>query len=262
MQPSWYGGCNLSRNQRANHSIVRLLTKVAKARPFHITPGEHHPNPPTDQSCLMSEQGSQCHRTRGLDHKLESFIRVPHCLNNFLFFHHKESGYGSTENRESQFPKTRSKAIGKRVGVGHGNDTVLPDRVDCIQSACRLTGKDAHARAECLCRQTETREQASTTDWRQYNVQIGYLIDKLNHDRSLTGYDERIVKRMNYDRSIIIHNLAELGISTTAIIDHMYLSTIAQNSTMLHDRERFGHDDMRGGSLKTTSQRKSLPMIP
>jgi hypothetical protein len=31
---------------------------------------------------------------------------------------------------------------------------------------------------------------------------------------------------------------------------------------MLHGRERFGHHDMDGDSLKTTGQRKSLPMIP
>jgi len=30
---------------------------------------------------------------------------------------------------------------------------------------------------------------------------------------------------------------------------------------MLHGRERFGHHDMRGGSLKTTGQRKSLPIF-
>ena len=36
---------------------------------------------------------------------------------------------------------------------------------------------------------------------------------------------------------------------------------IAQHRTMLHGRGRFWHHDMGGGSLKTTSQRKSLPMI-
>src|SRR6267143_3738910 len=125
----------------------------------------------------------------------ESFIGELHCLYNFLFSHRKEPRHVPTEHREGQLPKTRSKAIGKRVRVGHGNDTVLLDRVHCIQGARQLTGKDGHARSECLCRETETRKQASTADWPQHDVEIGNLIDKLDHYRSLTGDHERIVKR-------------------------------------------------------------------
>ena len=152
-----------------------------------------------------------------------------------------------TENREGQLPKTRSKAIGKRVRVGHGDDTVLLDRVHRIQGARRLTGKDGRARSECLCRETETGEQASTADWRQHDVEIGNLIDKLDHHRLLTGYHERIVKRVDHDRLIVIHEFTQPCISIAPIFNHVHLSPIAQNRMMLHGRKRFGHHDMCGG---------------
>jgi hypothetical protein len=113
-----------------------------------------------------------------------------------------------------------------------------------------------------VCRETETGKQASTADWRQHDVEIGNVIDKLDHHRPLTGYHERIVKRVDHDRLIVTHKFAQLCLSTVPIFDHVYLSPIAQSRTMLHGRERFGHHDMRGGSLKTTSQHKSLPTTP
>jgi len=85
------------------------------------------------------------------------------------------------------------------------------------------------------------------------------LVNKLSDNHSLTGEHERLVKRVDIDRMIIIHEVAQLCISRVPIFDHVHLSPIAQNRTMLHGRERFGHHDMRGGSLKTTGQRKSLP---
>ena len=85
------------------------------------------------------------------------------------------------------------------------------------------------------------------------------LVNKLSDNHSLTGEHERLVKRVDIDRMIIIHEVAHLCISRVPIFDHVHLSPIAQNRTMLHGRERFGHHDMRGGSLKTTGQRKSLP---
>lgn len=112
------------------------------------------------------------------------------------------------------------------------------------------------------CREAETGKQASTADRLQYDVEIGNLIDKLDHHSPLTGYHERIVKRVDHDCLIVSHELAQFCISTAPIFDHVHLSPIAQNRTMLHGRERFGHHDMRGSSLKTASQRKSLPMIP
>ena len=87
------------------------------------------------------------------------------------------------------------------------------------------------------------------------------LVNKLSDNPSLTGEHERLVKRVDIDRMIIIHEVAHLCISTVPIFDPVHLSPIAQNRTMLHGRERFGHHDMRGGSLKTTGQRKSLPIF-
>jgi hypothetical protein len=95
-----------------------------------------------------------------------------------------------------------------------------------------------------------------------HDVEIANLIDKLDHHSPLTGYHERIVKRVDHDRLIVIHEFAQPCISVAPIFNHVHLSPIAQDCTMLHGRERFGHHDMRGGSLKTTGQRKSLPMIP
>jgi hypothetical protein len=117
-------------------------------------------------------------------------------------------------------------------------------------------------RSECLYRETETGEQAFTADWPPHDVEIANLIDKLDHHRPLTGYHERIVKRVDHDRLIVIHEFTQPCISIAPIFNHVHLSPIAQNRMRLHDRERFGHHDMRGGSLKTTGQRKSLPIIP
>ena len=82
-------------------------------------------------------------------------------------------------------------------------------------------------------------------DWHEHDVEIGNVTGKLNHDRP-----------------IATHKFAELCLRTVPIFDHMHLSPVAQNRTMLHGRIRFGHHDMRGGSSTTTSQCKSLPMIP
>ena len=73
------------------------------------------------------------------------------------------------------------------------------------------------------------------------------MIDKLNHHRPLTCYHEWIVKRVDHDRLIVTHEFAQLCLSTVSIFDHMYLSPIAQNRTMLHGRKRFGHHDMCDG---------------
>ncbi len=116
-------------------------------------------------------------------------------------------------------------------------------------------------RSACAA-ETETGEQASTADWPQLDVEIANLIDKLDHHRPLTGYHGRIVKRVDHDRLIIFHEFAQPCINIAPIFNYVHLSPIAQNRTMLHGRERFGQHDMRGGSLKTTGQRKSLPMIP
>ena len=77
----------------------------------------------------------------------------------------------------------------------------------------------------------------------------------------MTGYHEQIVKRVNRDRLIVTYEFAQRCISTAPIFGHVHLSPIAQHRTMLHGRGRFWHHDMGGGSLKTTGQRKSLPMI-
>ena len=135
-------------------------------QPLHIASRKHHADSLADELRFLPEQRGQRHRTRGLDHKLESFIGELHCLYNFLFSHRKEPRHVPTENREDQLYKPRSKAIGKRVRIGHGNDTVLLHRIHRIQGAGRLTGKDGHARSKCLCRETETGKQASTADWR------------------------------------------------------------------------------------------------
>ena len=70
-----------------------------------------------------------------------------------------------------------------------------------------------------------------------------------------------MIDQLNHDRLIATHEFGnfvsgQLGFSTT------YTCPVAQNRTRLHGRVRFGHHDMRGGSLETTSQRKSLPTIP
>ena len=131
-------------------------------QPLHIASRKHHAESLADELRFLPEQLSQRHCTRGLDHKLESFIGELRCLYNFLFSHHKEPRHVQTENREGQLPKARSKAIGKRVRVGHGNNTVLLHRIHRIQGAGRLTVKDGHARSECLCRETEIGKQDST----------------------------------------------------------------------------------------------------
>jgi hypothetical protein len=87
------------------------------------------------------------------------------------------------------------------------------------------------------------------------------LIYKLDHHSPLTGYYKRIVERVDHNRLIVIHKFAQLGISTAPTFGHMHLSSIPKQRTVLHGRERFGHHDMRGSSLHTASQRKSLPMI-
>jgi hypothetical protein len=77
----------------------------------------------------------------------------------------------------------------------------------------------------------------------------------------LVGYHERIVKWVDHDGLVVTHEFAQLCISTAPVFDHVHPRPMAKNRTMLHARERFGHYDMRSGSLKTASQRKSLPMI-
>ena len=88
------------------------------------------------------------------------------------------------------------------------------------------------------------------------------LVNKLSDNPSLTGEHERLVKRVDIDRMIIIHEVAHLCISTVPIFDPVHLTSIKNPRTarpFMYGRERFGHHDMRGGSLKTTGQRKSLP---
>ena len=88
------------------------------------------------------------------------------------------------------------------------------------------------------------------------------LVNKLSDNPSVTGEHERLVKRVDIDRMIIIHEGAHLCISTVPIFDHVHLTSIKTPRTarpFMYGRERFGHHDMRGGSLKTTGQRKSLP---
>ena len=82
-------------------------------------------------------------------------------------------------------------------------------------------------------------------DWHEHDVEIGNVTDKLNRARL-----------------IATHEFAQFFLRTAPIFDHIHLSLLVQNRTMLHGRIRFGHHDMRGGSLETTSQRKSLPTIP
>jgi hypothetical protein len=51
---------------------------------------------------------------------------------------------------------------------------------------------------------------------------------------------------VDHDRLIVIHEFAKLCISTVSIFDHVHLSPLVQNRTMLHGRKRFGHHDMCG----------------
>jgi hypothetical protein len=87
--------------------------------------------------------------------------------------------------------------------------------------------------SECLCCEAETGEQASTADWPQHDVEMVKLVNKLSDNHSLTGDHERIVKRVDIDRMIIIHEVAHLCINTVPIFDHVHLSPIAQNRTTL-----------------------------
>ena len=185
-----------------------------------------------------------------------------HRLDNFILSHREESSHVPTENRKGQLTKARPKAIGKRVRVGHGNDTVQFDRVHRIPGAGRLAGKNGHAWPECLCRKTKAGEQSPPTDWRKHHVKIRDLIEHLNHHRPLSGYHKRIVKGVNHDRPMFPHEFEHLCIGAAPIVNHMHLSPIAQNRTILHESERLGHYDMRDGSAKATGQCKPLPMIP
>ena len=88
------------------------------------------------------------------------------------------------------------------------------------------------------------------------------MVNKLSDNPSLTGEHERLVKRVDIDRMIIIHEVAHRCISTVPIFDHVPLTSIKTPRIappFLYGRERFAHHDMRGGSLKMTGQRKSLP---
>jgi hypothetical protein len=63
-------------------------------------------------------------------------------------------------------------------------------------------------------------------DWPRHDVEIANLIDKLDHHRPLTGYHERIVKRVDHDRLIVFHEFAQPCISIAPIFNHAHLSPI------------------------------------
>ena len=52
------------------------------------------------------------------------------------------------------------------------------------------------------------------------------LVNKLSDNPSLTGEHERLVKRVDIDRLIIIHEVAHLCISTVPIFDPVHLPSI------------------------------------
>src|SRR6266581_4699229 len=66
------------------------------------------------------------------------------------------------------------------------------------------------------------------------------LVNKLFDNHSLTGEHERLVKRVDIDRMIIIHEVAQLCISRVPIFDHVHLTSIKkpQNRTTLYVWQR------------------------
>ena len=57
------------------------------------------------------------------------------------------------------------------------------------------------------------------------------LVNKLSDNHSLTGEHERLVKRVDIDRMIIIHEVAHLCISTVPIFDRVHLTSIKNPGT-------------------------------
>ena len=122
--------------------------------------------------------------------------------------------------------------------------------------------------SECLCCEAETGEQASTADCPQHDVEIANLIDKVDHSRPLTGYHERLVKRVDSDRMIIIHEVAQPCISAVPIFDHVHLTSIKNPRIarpFMYGRERFGHHDdslMRPSQPRETAAKTSIGRSP
>jgi hypothetical protein len=44
---------------------------------------------------------------------------------------------------------------------------------------------------------TPQRYRVTTADWRQYDIEVGYLFEEFNHDGTLSGNHEGIVERMD-----------------------------------------------------------------
>ena len=143
------------------------------------------------------------------------------------------------ENRKGQRLKTSSKSIGKLVRVRLcSSESIASKAPDGSQAKVAMRDRRAQPR-------NRGRRARLYRDWHEHDVEIGNVTDKLNHDRL-----------------IATHEFAQFRLRTAPIFDHVHLSPVVQNRTKLHYRVRFGHHDMRGGSLETTSQRKSLPTIP